>query len=318
MLFLVTGAAGFIGSNLVGYLLSHNYNVRGLDNFITGHQKNINPYLSHPNFQFIQGDIRDFHQCQEACKDVTYVLHQAALGSVPRSMKEPLLYVENNIKGTSNMMESAKLSGVKRFIYASSSSVYGDSVDLPKVEGCEGNVLSPYALSKKVNEEYGALYTHVYGLPCIGLRYFNVFGPHQDEHSTYAAVIPKFIKAMLSNEPIIIHGDGKQSRDFTYIQNVVEANLLASLADEKACGKAYNIACGNRYTLNKIVDLLENELTPINRAIYGPPRPGDVKHSLASIKEAQNYLDYEGKWSFKEGLKETIQWYKKSYNIKKP
>lgn len=277
ILFLVTGAAGFIGSNLVEALLNRGYKVRGLDNFSTGKRENLIDYLNHPNFKFVEGDIRDFHTCEVSCEQVDYVLHQAALGSVPRSMKEPLIYEDNNIKGTSNLMEAARLAGVKRFVYASSSSVYGDSLNLPKVEGDEGNMLSPYALSKKMNEYYGKLYTEVYGLGCIGLRYFNVFGRRQDPEGAYAAVIPKFVQTLLNNEAPIINGDGKQSRDFTYIENVIDANIKSCFAPTEATGKSYNIAYGGRENLidlyHHLASLLDKrDISPV----FGPERAGDI------------------------------------------
>lgn len=314
--FLVTGAAGFIGSNLVNSLLDKGFKVRGLDNFSTGREINVEEFLDNPNYDFIKGDIRDSEVCLQACEGIDYVLHQAALGSVPRSMKEPLIYEDNNIKGTSNMMEAARLSGVKRFVYASSSSVYGDSPELPKIEGKEGNILSTYALTKMTNEQYGKLYTEVYGLECVGLRYFNVFGKRQDPDSQYAAVIPKFIKSILSDEPVEIYGDGEQSRDFTFIENVIQANLKSCLAPSEACGRAYNIAYGESITLNdlykKIGVLLEREINPI----YGPERAGDIKHSLADISNTKKFLSYEPHWDFETGFKLAVDWYKENLIIK--
>ncbi len=308
-LFLITGVAGFIGSNLLEAILNLGYNVRGMDNFSTGKKENIEAFLSHPNFEFIEGDICDLETCRKACKGVSYVLNQAALGSVPRSMKFPTLYTQNNILGTHNMMQAATENGVKRFVYASSSSVYGDSKELPKKEGNEGNVLSPYALTKKVDEELAKLYFEVFGLKTIGLRYFNVFGKRQDPFSTYAAVIPIFVKKILDKEAPVINGDGQTSRDFTYIENVIEANLKACLAEEEACGKAYNIAFGQRATLNElynqIATLLKSEIKPI----YGPERAGDIKHSLADISNTKKYLNYNPMYSMKQGLELAIDWY---------
>ena len=308
-LFLITGVAGFIGSNLLEAILNLGYNVRGMDNFSTGKKENIEAFLSHPNFEFIEGDICDLETCRKACKGVSYVLNQAALGSVPRSMKFPTLYTQNNILGTHNMMQAATENGVKRFVYASSSSVYGDSKELPKKEGNEGNVLSPYALTKKVDEELAKLYFEVFGLKTIGLRYFNVFGKRQDPFSTYAAVIPIFVKKILDKEAPVINGDGQTSRDFTYIENVIEANLKACLAEEEACGKAYNIAFGQRATLNElynqIATLLKSEIKPI----YGPERAGDIKHSLADISNTKKYLNYNPMYSMKHGLELAIDWY---------
>ncbi len=310
--FLVTGAAGFIGSNLVEAILNLGYRVRGLDNYSNGKKENVEEFIDNPNYEFINGDIRDFDTCLKACESVDYVLHQAALGSVPRSMKEPLIYEDNNIKGTSNMMEAARQKGVKRFVYASSSSVYGDATKLPKVEGEEGNILSPYALTKMVNEQYGKLYTEVYGLECIGLRYFNVFGRRQDPNSQYAAVIPKFIKTLKSGKQVEIYGDGEQSRDFTYIENVIEANLKSCLAPTEACGQAYNVAYGERFTVNQMYDLMCEELGVHLEPIYADPRPGDIRHSLADTSKTRKLLGYDPDWDFKRGFKEAINWYKKN------
>jgi UDP-N-acetylglucosamine 4-epimerase len=307
--FLITGAAGFIGSNLVEVILNKGYKVKGLDNYSTGRKSNVVEFANYPNYEFLEGDIREFETCLNASQDVDYVLHQAALGSVPRSVEEPLIYEDNNIKGTSNMMEAARLKGVKRFIYASSSSVYGDSSILPKVEGEEGNLLSPYALTKKVNEQYGKLYTDIYGLECIGLRYFNVFGRRQDPDSQYAAVIPKFIKSLKSNERIEIFGDGEQSRDFTYIENVIEANLKSCLASKEACGQGYNIAFGERFTVNEMYNLMCEHLSIDLKPKYVEPRQGDIKHSLADISKAKSLLLYDPSWDFKNGFKEAINWY---------
>ncbi|MBQ2183928.1 MAG: NAD-dependent epimerase/dehydratase family protein, partial [Lachnospiraceae bacterium] len=245
-LFLVTGGAGFIGSNICEALLDMGYKVRCLDNLSTGHIENIQPLMENKNFTFIEDDIRDLDACMKATEGVTYVLNEAAWGSVPRSIEMPLLYEEINIRGTLNMMEASRQNGVKKFVYASSSSVYGDSTILPKKEGQEGNVLSPYALTKKVDEEYGKLYKKLYGLDTYGLRYFNVFGRRQDPNGAYAAVIPKFLKQLMNGETPTINGDGKQSRDFTYVDNVIEGNLRACLASSDAAGEAYNIGAGGR------------------------------------------------------------------------
>jgi UDP-N-acetylglucosamine 4-epimerase len=247
--FLVTGSAGFIGSNLVETLLKRGYKVKGLDNLTSGKEENVKIFINNPNYKFIHGDIRSLDTCLEVCKGVDYVLHQAAWGSVPRSIEMPLLYEEINIKGTLNMLEAALRNSVKKFVYASSSSVYGDEPNLPKSEGIEGRLLSPYALTKRVNEEYARLYTELYGLETIGLRYFNVFGKRQDPNGPYAAVIPRFIKHLLHDEQPTIYGDGMQSRDFTYVENVVEANLKACLAPREAAGQVYNIAFGERIYL---------------------------------------------------------------------
>ncbi len=315
--FLITGAAGFIGSNLVEALLNMGHKVRALDDFSTGKKENVASFFCNANFEFIEGDIKNIDTCREAVKDIDYVLHQAAFGSVPRSMEYPLIYEDNNIKGTSNIMEAAKQAGVKRFVYASSSAVYGDSSILPKVEGEEGKLLSPYALTKKVNEDYGRLYTDIFGLECIGLRYFNVFGKRQDPESQYAAVIPKFIKALLAGNKVTIHGDGEQSRDFTYIENVIEANLKSCIASKEACGQAYNIAVGERFTINQMYDLMCQELDVRIEADYIAERAGDIKHSLADISKATKFLGYNPEYKFTEGFKKTSAWYKETMGVKK-
>jgi UDP-N-acetylglucosamine 4-epimerase len=269
-------------------------------------------FIDNPNYEFIEGDIRNFDTCLKACEGVDYVLHQAAWGSVPRSIEMPLLYEEINIKGTLNMMEAARQKGVKKFVYASSSSVYGDEPNLPKREGREGNLLSPYAVTKRVNEEYGKLYTRLYGLDTYGLRYFNVFGKRQDPESKYAAVIPKFIKQLLNDEQPTIYGDGKQSRDFTYINNVIEANLKACLASHEAAGEVYNIAYGGREYLIDVYYSLCKALDKDIEPIFGPERLGDIKHSNADVSKAKEKLGYEARWSFDEGIKLAIEWYKEN------
>lgn len=310
--FLVTGAAGFIGSNLVETLLNLGYRVRGLDNFITGKRENIELFRDNSRFEFIEGDIRDFDTCIAACEGIDYVLHQAALGSVPRSIEMPLLYEKININGTLNMMEAARQKHVKKFVYASSSSVYGDDPNLPKKEGIEGNLLSPYALTKRTDEEYGKLYTKLYGLDTYGLRYFNVFGKRQDPNGPYAAVIPKFIKQLLHGEIPTINGDGKQSRDFTYIENVIEANLKACLAPHEAAGEVYNIAYGGREYLIDIYYTLTKALNKNVEPNFGPERKGDIKHSNADISKAKQLLGYEPEYNFERGLNETIRWYREN------
>ena len=310
--FLVTGSAGFIGSNLVEAILKLGYKVRGLDNFSTGKKGNVEEFLNNPNYEFIEGDIRDLDTCMKACEGIDYVLNQAAWGSVPRSIEMPLFYEEVNIKGTLNMMEAARQSGVKKFVYASSSSVYGDEPNLPKKEGREGNVLSPYALTKKVDEEYGKLYSKMYGLDTYGMRYFNVFGRRQDPNGAYAAVIPKFIKQLLNDESPTINGDGKQSRDFTYIENVIEANLKACKASHEAAGQAFNIAYGGREFLIDIYTHLLNALGKDIQPIFGPDRKGDIKHSNADISKAKELLAYDPKWSFENGIVAAIEWYKEN------
>lgn len=310
--FLVTGSAGFIGSNLVEAILKLGYQVRGLDNLSTGKKENFLEFKNNINFEFVEGDIRDFDTCMKACNGVDFVLHQAAWGSVPRSIEMPLLYEEINIKGTLNMMEAARQNNVKKFVYASSSSVYGDEPKLPKTEGREGNVLSPYALTKKVSEEYGKLYTKLYDLDTYGLRYFNVFGRKQDANGTYAAVIPKFIKQLLNDEVPTINGDGKQSRDFTYIENVIEANLKACCATSDAAGKAYNIAYGGREFLIDIYMYLLNSLGKDIQPIFGSNRMGDIKHSNADISKAKKMLGYNPEWDFERGIEAAIEWYKQN------
>lgn len=310
--FLVTGGAGFIGSNLCEVLLDKGYKIRCLDDLSSGKQENISLFMSNPNFTFIEADIRHLDTCLQACTGVDYVLHQAAWGSVPKSIEMPVLYEEINIKGTLNMMEAARQNGVKRFVYASSSSVYGDETNLPKKEGQEGNLLSPYALTKRVNEEYGKLYTKLYNLDTIGLRYFNVFGKRQDPNGAYAAVIPKFVKQLINNERPIINGDGKQSRDFTYIENVIEANLKACIASHEAVGQAYNIAYGSREFLIDVYYELCKVLGKNIKPIFGPERKGDIKHSNADINMAKKLLGYEPEHCFAQGLALTINWYKRS------
>ena len=310
--FLVTGAAGFIGSNLCEAILNMGYRVRALDNLSTGKQANIDMFLINPNYEFVKGDIKDFGTCMKACERVDYVLNQAAWGSVPRSIEMPLFYCRNNIMGTLNMMEAARQNGVKKFVYASSSSVYGDEPNLPKKEGREGNLLSPYAVTKRCDEEWGKMYTMHYGLDTYGMRYFNVFGRRQDPDGAYAAVIPKFLKQLLRGETPTINGDGKQSRDFTYIENVIEANLKACLASHEAAGQAYNIAYGGREYLIDIYYGLTDALGVKMEPNFGPDRAGDIKHSNADISKAKKLLGYEPEWSFERGIKAAIEWYKEN------
>ena len=308
--FLITGGAGFIGSNLCEAVLAMGYHVRCLDDLSTGHKENIEPFLGNGHFTFVEGDIKNLDTCMEACKGVDYVLHQAAWGSVPRSIEMPLFYEENNIKGTLNMMEAARLQNVKRFVYASSSSVYGDSTVLPKKEGGEGMVLSPYALTKKTDEEYGRLYHRLYGLNTYGLRYFNVFGRRQDPNGAYAAVIPKFIKQLLNGEQVTINGDGKQSRDFTYIDNVIEGNLRAAASAEDAAGEAYNIGAGGREYLIDVYHAICDALGIQREPIFGPPRKGDIRDSNADISKARERMGYDPSYDFKKGIALAIDWYK--------
>lgn len=311
-LFLVTGCAGFIGSNLCEAILDMGYRVRGLDDLSTGFQKNVDMFLDNPNYEFIKGDIKDLDTCMKACEGVDYVLNQAAWGSVPRSIEMPLFYCANNIMGTLNMMEAARQNGVKKFVYASSSSVYGDEPVLPKKEGREGNLLSPYALTKMCDEEWGKQYTRHYGLDTYGLRYFNVFGRRQNPDGAYAAVIPKFLKQLLNDEVPTINGDGRQSRDFTYIENVIEANLKACLASHEAAGQAYNIAYGGREYLIDIYYGLTKALELDAEPNFGPDRAGDIKHSNADISKAKELLGYDPEWSFARGIEAAIAWYKEN------
>lgn len=311
-LFLVTGGAGFIGSNLCEAILNLGCKVRCLDDLSTGKQANVDLFLDNPNYEFIKGDIKDLDTCMKACEGVDYVLNQAAWGSVPRSIEMPLFYCANNIQGTLNILEAARQNGVKKFVYASSSSVYGDEPNLPKKEGREGNLLSPYAVSKRADEEWAKQYTKHYGLDTYGLRYFNVFGRRQDPNGAYAAVIPKFIKQLLDGETPTINGDGKQSRDFTYIENVIEANLKACLAPHEAAGEAFNVAYGGREYLLDIYYGLTEALGIDKEPNFGPDRAGDIKHSNADISKAKELLGYDPDWSFDHGIKAAIEWYKEN------
>ena len=310
--FLVTGGAGFIGSNLCEALTDMGYQVRSLDDLSTGREENVQMFLDRSNYTFIKGDIKNLDTCMEACKGEDYVLHQAAWGSVPRSIEMPIFYEQNNILGTLNMMEAARQNKVKKFVYASSSSVYGDHPVLPKKEGQEGNLLSPYALTKRTGEEYGKLYKKLYQLDTYGLRYFNVFGRRQDPNGAYAAVIPKFIKQLMDGEVPTINGDGKQSRDFTYIDNVIEANLKACLASSDVAGEAFNIAYGGReYLIDIYYDLcraLGKEVEPK----FGPDRAGDIKHSNADISKARKLLGYAPEFDFERGIALAIDWYREN------
>lgn len=308
--FLVGGGAGFIGSNICEALINMGYTVRCLDDLSTGKYENIEPLIANERFTFIKGDIRNLDTCLEASKGADYVLNQAAWGSVPRSIEMPLLYEEVNIRGTLNMMEAARVNGVKKFVYASSSSVYGNTSTLPKKEGQEGKVISPYALTKRVDEEYGRLYKELYGLDTYGLRYFNVFGRRQDPDGMYAAVIPKFIKQLLHGEVPTINGDGRQSRDFTYIDNVIEANLRACHASGEAAGQAFNIGAGGRLYLIDIYNHLCKALGKEVEPNYGPERRGDVRDSNADISKARELLGYDPEYDFEKGIALAIDWYK--------
>lgn len=313
---LITGGAGFIGSNLCEYFLGNNNKVVCLDNFSTGHKHNIADFINNSNFTLIEGDIRNLADCQKAVEGVDYVLHEAALGSVPRSMKDPITTNEVNISGFLNMLVASKDAGVKRFVYAASSSTYGDSVALPKVEDQIGKPLSPYAITKYVNELYADIFSKAYGLETIGLRYFNVFGRRQDPNGAYAAVIPLFVKKLMNHESPIINGDGNYSRDFTYIDNVIQMNELALLTNNKdAINTVYNTAVGERTTLNDLVSLLKTYLSEYDSAIanvevkYGQYRDGDIPHSLASVKKANRMLNYTPTYSFISGLEAATAWY---------
>lgn len=312
---LVTGGAGFIGSNLCEVLLAKENAVVCLDNFSTGKSENILSFLENPNFTLIEGDIRNIETCLKASFNVDFVLHQAALGSVPRSIKDPVTSNEVNVGGFLNMLVAAKENKVKRFVYAASSSTYGDSDSLPKVESVIGKPLSPYAITKYVNELYADVFSKTYGIETIGLRYFNVFGKRQDANGAYAAVIPKFINQLLKLESPTINGDGLHSRDFTYIDNIIQINLLSLVANKNAINTVYNAAFGDRNSLNDLVSYLKEYLSEYNSeiknidVIHGPNRLGDIPHSHAEIKKAKEFLNYNPKYSLKEGLKESIKWY---------
>lgn len=313
---LITGGAGFIGSNLCEYFLSKGYKVTCLDNFATGHRYNIEHLFSNPDFELIEGDIRNLEDCKNAIKGADYVLHQAALGSVPRSINDPITSNEVNVSGFLNMLVASRDEGVKRFVYAASSSTYGDSESLPKIEDKIGKPLSPYAITKYVNELYADIFAKTYGLQTIGLRYFNVFGRKQDPNGAYAAVIPLFVKKFISHESPVINGDGNYSRDFTYIDNVIQMNELAMTTENiEAVNTVYNTAFGDRTTLNDLVGYLKEFLSEYDseiakvEVIHGPNRIGDIPHSLASIDKAKSLLNYNPKYSMKNGLKEAVKWY---------
>ena len=312
--FLVTGGAGFIGSNLCEAILKMGYKVRCLDDLSTGLKSNVEMFKDNENYTFIEASICDLETCMSSCEGVDYVLNQAAWGSVPRSIEMPLYYEDVNIRGTLNMMEAARQQDVKKFVYASSSSVYGDHPVLPKKEGEEGTLLSPYALTKRVDEEYGRLYKQLYDLDTYGLRYFNVFGRRQTPDGAYAAVIPRFIKMLLNGETPTINGDGKQSRDFTYIENVIEANLKACQASSEVAGQVFNVAYGGREYLIDIYYGLCQALGVEREPIFGPDRAGDIKHSNADISKAKKLLGYDPEWSFERGIQAAIAWYKENLN----
>jgi len=313
---LITGGAGFIGSNLTEYFLSKGYSVVCLDNFATGHRHNVQPFLENPNYKLIEGDIRDLEVCQKAVENVDYILHQAALGSVPRSIKDPITSNDVNVSGFLNMLIAARDANVKRFVYAASSSTYGDSESLPKVEDVIGKPLSPYAITKYVNELYADVFGKTYGMECIGLRYFNVFGRRQDPNGAYAAVIPLFVKQLIKHESPTINGTGDYSRDFTYIDNVIQMNELAMLTETpEAINTVYNTAVGDRTTLNDLVGYLKKYLSEFDEkigeveVIHGPNRVGDIPHSLASVEKAEKLLGYKPSHTIEKGLKKAISWY---------
>lgn len=313
---LITGGAGFIGSNLCEFFLNTGYRVTCLDNLSTGFKSNMDGFINHPDFNFIEGDIRDFDTCSNAVKGVDFVLHEAALGSVPRSIKDPITTNAVNVGGFLNMLVAARDAGVKRFVYAASSSTYGDSKELPKVEERIGRPLSPYAITKYVDELYADVFAKTYGIECIGLRYFNVFGRRQSPNGAYAAVIPLFVKNLINHSKPVINGDGEYSRDFTYVANVIQANLLSiTTSNPEAVNQVYNVAFGERTTLNQLFGYLKDGLSEFDPAVkeitpeYGPVRAGDIPHSLASIAKAKKLLGYDPEYSVKSGLKEAVSWY---------
>lgn len=313
---LITGGAGFIGSNLTEYFLNKGYQVVCLDNFSTGHRYNVEPFLTNPDYTLIEGSICDLEVCRNAVENVDYVLHQAALGSVPRSINDPITSNEVNVSGFLNMLVAARDAKVKRFVYAASSSTYGDSASLPKVEDVIGRPLSPYAITKYVNELYADVFSKTYGIECIGLRYFNVFGRRQDPNGTYAAVIPLFVKQLMNHQSPKINGTGDYSRDFTYIDNVIQMNELAMLTENpEAINTVYNTAVGDRTTLNDLVNYIKKYLTEYDgkiadiEIVHGPNRVGDIPHSLASIDKAKNLLGYHPSHTIENGLQEAIKWY---------
>ena len=316
---LITGGAGFIGSNLCDYFISKGNEVICLDNFATGHLHNLNAVINNSNFTLFEGDIRNIEDCQKAVQGVDYVLHQAALGSVPRSIKDPITTNDVNVSGFLNMLIAARDAKVKRFVYAASSSTYGDSQGLPKVEDVIGKPLSPYAITKYVNELYAEIFSKTYGIETIGLRYFNVFGRKQDPNGAYAAVIPLFVKQLMNHESPVINGDGNYSRDFTYIDNVIQMNELAIITQNpEAVNTVYNTAYGDRTTLTQLLQLLKDNLAVFDpkianvNVIHGPNRVGDIPHSLASIEKAKNNLGYNPKYSIEQGIKEAVSWYYKN------
>jgi UDP-N-acetylglucosamine 4-epimerase len=318
MRILITGGAGFIGSNLAAHLLERGdvTMVRVLDNFATGNMKNIDEFMNHPKFEFIEGDIRNYESCLKAAEGVDLISHQAALGSVPRSINDPLTSNEVNVTGTLHIFNAAREKNIRRVVYAASSSTYGDHPGLPKVEDRIGNPLSPYAVTKYVNELYARVFSNIYGLELIGLRYFNVFGPKQNPQGPYAAVIPLFIKSVLDNEPPLINGDGEHSRDFTFVGNVVQANEKALFTtNAKALNEVYNVAFGEQTSLNQLFEMIKEVAGSDLAPKYGPERKGDVKHSLADISKARQLLEYDPDISIRQGMKITFEWYRKQHHF---
>jgi UDP-N-acetylglucosamine 4-epimerase len=314
--FLVTGGAGFIGSHIVGYLLANGAKkVRVLDNLATGLQSNVDLYLKHPNYEFILGDIRDYDTCVKACNEIDHVTHQAALGSVPRSIKDPVSSNAVNVSGFLNMLTAAKdTTSIQTFVYASSSSVYGDEPNLPKFEDRVGNPLSPYAVTKKTNELYANVFSELYGMKIIGLRYFNVFGARQDPNGPYAAVIPLFVSGILNQTPVYINGDGEQTRDFTYVDNAVQANVRAMLSDNTlSFGQVYNVAVGENFSVNFLYHAIREQLNSNFQPTYREERAGDIRNSLADISKAKNLLNYDPKFRFLDGLKLTVEYFLEQY-----
>ncbi|MEX2589148.1 MAG: SDR family oxidoreductase [Chitinophagales bacterium] len=313
--FLVTGGAGFIGSHIAEYLLQHGAKVRVIDNMVSGLQSNIDLFSDNPNYEFIEGDIRDLEFCKKVCRGIDYISHQAALGSVPRSLAEPENTNASNVDGYLNMLIAAKENKVKRIVYASSSSVYGDSQGLPKVENEIGNQLSPYAVSKYTNELYAHVFRLNFDMKIIGLRYFNVFGPRQNPDGPYAAVIPLFVDGLLNEKPVYIDGDGEQTRDFTFVANAVQANIKALFAPwEKVNDYVFNVAVGENFSVNTMFDAIKKELDSVTNATYREPRKGDVRNSLADISRAKNQLGYNPEFDFHEGLKQTVNYFKTVYS----
>jgi UDP-N-acetylglucosamine 4-epimerase len=313
--FLVTGGAGFIGSHIVEYLLRHGAGkVRVLDNYATGFEQNLAPFARHPRLELVRGDIREPEACRRACTGIDYVSHQAALGSVPRSIHDPVTTNAVNISGFLNILVAARDAGVRRLVYAASSSTYGDSQKLPKVENEIGRPLSPYAVTKYVNELYADVFARTYDMQLIGLRYFNVFGPRQSPEGAYAAVIPLLVKSILTGTRPVIHGDGEQTRDFTFVANAVQANLRALFAPEAATNQVYNVAVGDRTSLNQLFNLLRSAAGSGVEPVYAPPRPGDIRDSLADISKARKQLGYQPAVRIAEGLRLTLEWFKKMDN----